>query len=614
VIRRDEVELVAYLAEHADRARLVLRETPDGDAALRALRRAAAAVGRIPHPVEPAQPLPNWCDAFFVDGVPVLHLDIQDHAEYAERIAAAVLTALDADGIDGRLEPLTPPAPPFDYDGNADIIGPADYLAEVDERGLPPAFPVGFPVPRAGTLVLAQRAREDTWVHAAWRRGPADPPFEEYLRQLRTSGCVLEEHPEKASADDGGMHGYTFERADGVGAVWLYHEELRYARRRGRGGPARWYASVIWAPAQGGRGASPRLPARFDRPPPTRGQEPAPSNPIELAYGQDQLVYESNARALLGPLLEPGALVGYEASVGFSYLKPVLDRFTAELPKRLLGDERLNPLLPLRRRGAGMPVEELVAKLTDVFGSEDPLPMLDERERAGELVRSASPAGDGSIIVGLTEQGHRAMDEYLRRIAGHQSVLVEGISPEQLAVVRHACLLVIANRQAPDRRETALDETGLLYDMEQRESFGTLEPAHVRCLETVDALRAASFGVSLPQRLRVNGQVRMLLRLHQQPDGLALDRVIAGLDGDGSAQWLDAGGRAGALTRSPHPAGDGAEIVRLTETGHQTAGAYLGRLGSAITATYTGIHADHLAQLRDACWRIVLNYQRTAAG
>ena len=115
VLLRDEGELIAYLAENPSWARLVLRDAPDPGAAQRALREAAEAVWRIPNPFEPSVGLPNFCGVSIEDGLPVLSIDVKDSSDYAGRIAAAILGALDASGIGGRLEPFpipfTPPEP-----------------------------------------------------------------------------------------------------------------------------------------------------------------------------------------------------------------------------------------------------------------------------------------------------------------------------------------------------------------------------------------------------------------------------------------------------------------------------------------------------------------------
>jgi hypothetical protein len=73
------------------------------------------------------------------------------------------MTSLSAAEFDGRLEPFPRPGPPFEYAAGADIFyGLADIVWELDERGLPPGFPSGFPVPDGCPLVMAQRGKSDS--------------------------------------------------------------------------------------------------------------------------------------------------------------------------------------------------------------------------------------------------------------------------------------------------------------------------------------------------------------------------------------------------------------------------------------------------------------------
>jgi hypothetical protein len=614
MVRRDEAELVAYLAENPSGARLVLRETPSTAAALAALRRAADAVSRIRHPDEPTDGLPNYCSVSLEDGLPVLSLDVKDRSDYAGQITSAILTTLDAESVDGRIEPLPWPGPPFDYDGRASIFDRGDYLRELDVRNLPPAFPEGFPVPEGWTLVMAAQADADTWQHAGWRRRAEQPPFAEYLERLRSFGVVLERYPDEVDAEENGMYGYTFHHPGGIGAVWLYHEGLERARRRGRGKPRIWYVTVVWKPAGNGDDALP-VPVRLEyqrkspRPAVAEGDRAEPT----LGYDDQGLLYEQGVRDLLAPLLEPGPLVSYETSIVLTHAKDALDRFDEELPRKLPGDEWLNPLLPLRRHRAGVPLDELLERLTNVFGAEDPMPFLHEIERSGKVTRAISPASDGVQVVQLTAQGHRAVDAHLRRRAEHQAALIDGIGPEQLGVVRHTCLQ-LAVRQAERHRDQAGQENGtpdlprengLLYNPDWREFIGPLEPRQILCLETLHALGAASYD-SLPRRLRLDGKMQTLLWLHQRRDeGLRLTDVVAGLDVEDPAEWLAEGERAGALSRSPDPKG---QVVRLTGRGHHGADRYLNALTREMTERFDGIELDHLAAVRDACWRIVLNY------
>jgi hypothetical protein len=116
------------------------------------------------------------------------------------------------------------------------------FIEMVDERGLPPAFPDGFPIPADAVLVIAQRATKDTWQHAGWRRSR---PFTEYPDRLRAFGCTLEP---VAGSDRlmraTGMTRELIRHPEGTGSVSLYHEYGREAA------DARaFYVSVVWRPA-----------------------------------------------------------------------------------------------------------------------------------------------------------------------------------------------------------------------------------------------------------------------------------------------------------------------------------------------------------------------------
>lgn len=106
--RGADAELIGYLADDHDQARLVLRDVSDTHAALAALKRAAAAVWSLPHPDEPGCALPNWCDTALEDGHAVLHMDAKDGAGQIDQLAATILRAVDEAGAGGRLEPFPP--------------------------------------------------------------------------------------------------------------------------------------------------------------------------------------------------------------------------------------------------------------------------------------------------------------------------------------------------------------------------------------------------------------------------------------------------------------------------------------------------------------------------
>jgi hypothetical protein len=308
VLRHDEAELIAYVASHPSAVALALYDANDPQAATAALRRAAAAIGRVPHPAEPGEALPNWCEVLAEDGVPVLHFDLQDDWRYAVPIVRIILDELGAAGVDGRLEPRQAAAPPFDYDGCADIFTGMDFLAELDRRALPPGFPPGFPVPEQGTLVIAQRSRDGDGEHAAWRR--SGRPFTDYLDALRAFGCELGSVPVTEVADyvgPLGMQRYALWRAGEGGRVSLFHEWHRPGVR-----VSKWYVSVVWQHTA----PRPELPVT---------DLPAAAASLEAAGRPDPATAGALARSLVPAqhtlTAEMLLAVGEAASV----LRPILD-------------------------------------------------------------------------------------------------------------------------------------------------------------------------------------------------------------------------------------------------------------------------------------------------
>jgi hypothetical protein len=667
MVRRDEAELIAYLAKNADRARIALREAPDSGAALAALERAAHAVSVIPHPDEPDFTLTSACWVAIEDGVPTLRFDAGDYGDRAPQIATAILDALDGAGAEGRLEPFPHPEPPFDYDPRTDMLAaPADPLWELGEDRLPPAFPAGFPAPPGGELVQAQAARTGMWQHAAWRLRADRPPYEDYPARLRAFGCTLAPHPVRVDEERGGMHGYELTHAGGSGAVWLYHESLDAARRHGRGSPRVWFVSVVWRPNAEADTTPLPLPARIEV---QRGKKAKPeaakpegaelegaapeaarhghavsgstaadphgaSAALDLATSERGLLYQRGLRAMLGPLLAPGPLLGCETVFAMIYARRALRQIVDQRP-RFPGHEWLTPLRSLQLHRAGVPLDELLEQLEDLFdsGDQDPHAFLDEMERDGWLIRA--PGAAGSTIARFTDDALRVADDHMRQDARLLGPLIDGIDGDRLALVRHVCLRMVVNsgtarEPGPGARlggwlERLDREEDRLYSPEVRAYIGPLEPEHVRRLEAVYALRGSESGTP---KLPLDRPVQPLLWLHQQREGMTRDQLSIVLDGDDLARFLFEGEEAGVLTRSRAAgtgdrtrtgdrtgagdaarAGDDPEVVRLARSGHEGVRQYLDDVTRRMER-FDGVDQEELAMVRDACWRIVENHLR----
>jgi hypothetical protein len=263
MIECDQAELAAYLLQHGSWAELAVRDAADPWSAHGALRHVVGAIYDLPSSHEPGEPLPSVCDVRVDQGIPVLYLDVQDEnwPRYVERIVALTVRELEAAGVTGRLEPLEPrwrTFPPEDFEDEADILGGEDH-EELNERGLPPSFPDGFPVPAGCTLAIVQRAPEGTgtWEHVAWCCATARP-LEEHLERLRDFGCELEPASRSSSPEFGGLHGYHFRHPLGIGSAWLYHQWPQDGGHQMHEALSAWYLSVVWQAA--GSGSADALP------------------------------------------------------------------------------------------------------------------------------------------------------------------------------------------------------------------------------------------------------------------------------------------------------------------------------------------------------------------
>lgn len=96
--------LFDYMAEHGGACRLQLIGADDPERALAGMQAAARAVGRLPHPDEPTEPLPNWISGVALDDDgPAFTIDVKDSFRIraiAERVVAGTLNALADEGID----------------------------------------------------------------------------------------------------------------------------------------------------------------------------------------------------------------------------------------------------------------------------------------------------------------------------------------------------------------------------------------------------------------------------------------------------------------------------------------------------------------------------------
>ena len=148
------------------------------------------------------------------------------------------------------------------------------------------------------------------------------------------------------------------------------------------------------------------------------------------------MLYEPGIRDSLRTALPADRLLAYEALLALRRAAFVLDKQTRALRNITAQDDPgMRVLIRLHGEPAGVPVEELVAER-----GEDVRGVLDELDRAGMIIR------DGASVR-MSTRGTERLDEALRMLADRVASLVEGVPPEQLAVLRHVSLRLILNHR-----------------------------------------------------------------------------------------------------------------------------------------------------------------------
>jgi DNA-binding MarR family transcriptional regulator len=113
-----------------------------------------------------------------------------------------------------------------------------------------------------------------------------------------------------------------------------------------------------------------------------------------------------------------------------------------------LSEGRMGVLFRLHR-GGDMPLGELADNLDST--PRNITGLVDHLERDGLVERVPDPADRRSVRARLTEEGRKLIDGIWKEGLDHQGEIVTGLSKEDLAQLRHLCLLLVENT----RRELA---------------------------------------------------------------------------------------------------------------------------------------------------------------
>jgi DNA-binding MarR family transcriptional regulator len=173
------------------------------------------------------------------------------------------------------------------------------------------------------------------------------------------------------------------------------------------------------------------------------------SHPPRPALQRDESgrLYDAHLRATLATKLDPGSLDTVEAFAALRWAGKVTHQLMERwAEKQGLSEGRLQVLFRLRHAGsAGVPLGELAEMLN--VSPRNITGLIDNLERDGLVLRAPDPNDRRSVLAVLTDQGRERIDATWRASIERQTPWTAGISPEELAQLRHLCLRIVQNMQ-----------------------------------------------------------------------------------------------------------------------------------------------------------------------
>lgn len=170
--------------------------------------------------------------------------------------------------------------------------------------------------------------------------------------------------------------------------------------------------------------------------------KPAPGKSrTEFATDADGHLYSPHLREMFNSLNVEMSAVEALSALRFASkaLKLVQERWAE---KHGLSEGRLGVLFRLYRTGTcplGDLAEDLDSTPRNITG------LVDHLERDGLVARVPDPSDRRSVKAQLTEAGRVRIEAIWKEGLTHQLVVVEGMSKEDLAQLRHLCLQVVEN-------------------------------------------------------------------------------------------------------------------------------------------------------------------------
>jgi DNA-binding MarR family transcriptional regulator len=169
---------------------------------------------------------------------------------------------------------------------------------------------------------------------------------------------------------------------------------------------------------------------------------------FELSRDEDGRLYMQRFREMLAPLNMD--LSGVEALSALRFAGRALHLLQERWAEQHgLSEGRMGLLFRLQRCG-DMPLGELANDLDST--PRNITGLVDHLERDGLVERVPDPADRRSVRARLTEEGRKQIDGIWKEGLEHQFTLVEGLSKEDLAQLRHLCLQLAENARKELRK------------------------------------------------------------------------------------------------------------------------------------------------------------------
>jgi len=162
---------------------------------------------------------------------------------------------------------------------------------------------------------------------------------------------------------------------------------------------------------------------------------------FELGRDDDGRLYMKKFRELFSPLKRDMTAVEALSALRFAgrSLRLLQERWAE---RHGLSEGRIGVLFRLKR-GGDMPLGELADDL--VMTPRNVTGLVDHLERDGLVARVPDAEDRRSVRARLTESVRERITAIWKEGLEHQSEIVEGLSREDLAQLRHLCLLLVEN-------------------------------------------------------------------------------------------------------------------------------------------------------------------------